>query len=258
MGVKSPIPFNMQFDLDPEIIPYSHLKVEYTFDSHNTVDDKYGMREIKHKNFNEKKGRLSKTTTLDFRSTKLCSSIIDKSPKAEDLTDSGYFLEPTMFLKKKSSIRRKGTRRFSSHSIDEKDLKSMDIDEIVIEEVDQEPATPNLTKSLYFDDEISVRPLYKEKLRDKLMPNEIKINHFDDSKTEYKGGSTFGIDLGVKPQSTTNKTSHKFEFDRDTKVESTKDKRIMQLEMMVSALKKENMDLRLSMNYFMQLGVSQK
>ena len=57
-----------------------------------------------------------------------------------------------------------------------------------------------------------------------------------------------------RPQTVKNKVDIFAELSK-IKEESEKDHKIMELQMLVNSLKKENMDLRVVLNYFMQLNL---
>lgn len=84
-----------------------------------------------------------------------------------------------------------------------------------------------------------IMPLKREKYRNQIMPSKISADY-------------------VTPHKCVSASGKKQVFDLEThKEESQKDNKIMNLELKVSDLQKENMDLRVKLNYFMQLWFSQ-
>lgn len=125
---------------------------------------------------------------------------------------------------------------------------------IVEEKWVQDPNTPILSFSYNLDDEALIRPLKREKLRDRLMPATLNLN-----KQTSKSGDLLAPTR--KASNTDNKRATSALAMQvapidviSRKEESKKDEKIMDLQMQVNSLKKENMDLRLMLNYFMQLS----
>ena len=141
-------------------------------------------------------------------------------------------------------------RRFSSHSIDENDLRERNVEEIaILDQVLLGPNSPNDVHAKSKDDDSLVKPLRKEKLREKLMPNIAPVVNVNTLKSDFE--LEVPHELMKKPESTKNVSTKKFNFEFN-KQESLKDKKILELQLLVNSLKKENMDLRLYLNYFMQ------
>ena len=98
-----------------------------------------------------------------------------------------------------------------------------------------------------------IEPMNKVMLRDKLMPIEHQspISELDRNLyvSSYKRAAKF---YPSKYGSTNNKPKVKSEFEYRQEI-IERDSRICELEMKLNSMQKENTDLRLSLNYFMQL-----
>jgi hypothetical protein len=120
----------------------------------------------------------------------------------------------------------------------------------------QDPNTPHMSLNKNFEDEAMVGPLRHEKVRDKIMPSPLLMNKEISKSREFlspqlNGGGMFQI---RRPSSAAIKTKKETVIERQRE-ENKKDNKIMDLQMQVGTLRKENMELRLMMNYFMQLNL---
>lgn len=131
-----------------------------------------------------------------------------------------------------------------------------DIEHIIVDERSiPDPSTPMMSYSNNLEDEALIRPLRMEKVRDRLMPPSLHLN-----KQTSKSGDLLAPTR--KASNTDNKRATSALAKQVTpidvssrKEDNKKDEKIMELQMHVNSLKKENMDLRLMLNYFMQLSL---
>lgn len=239
-----------EFDFDLVASPNTSLPNKPA-DKSDLVDKRYTLQTkddqaIPSQTFSDTKVRKSKTKDKEARDEFYTTQI---EYVEEEVVDDEFFLQTT--LRKNTSKLSMG-RRFSSHSFDEIDLSEKNNVEKVMSKSNKEDNTPLLIVTKSTDDKL-VMPLKRENIREKLMPNNENLHDFVELKAENRS-RLLNNELKRNPSSTKNLLSKSFHFQPPPE-ETEKDIKIMNLEIHNTALKKENMDLRVQLNYFMQLAL---
>ncbi|CAI2382335.1 unnamed protein product [Moneuplotes crassus] len=183
---------------------------------------------------------------------------IDEEICTTDFETAGYKeregqITPKELLMKKTSSDGFISRRMSSHSIDERDLRKGSVCKIMMEEETKGNGnTPYLPQSLNWMDEMLIKPLKNEKMRDTLMPSYCQQN----SRSGDLAVPTLKQSSVHNSPSITKKNLKKF-FDIPNPVNQTMEERkICDLQVQVSGLKKENMELRMIINKLLEMGMN--
>lgn len=126
---------------------------------------------------------------------------------------------------------------------------------IVDNDWDHDPNTPFLSYSNNLEDgEALIRPLKGEKMRDRLMPSPMLLNKQTSKSGDLHIPSRRNSSLDAKRAiSALANPIRPFDLP-EMQASSKKDDEIIDLKLQVTGLKKENTELRLMLNYFMQLA----